>query len=147
MTKRVYRTAQGKIVDMGALQLRNESVRAVGNMGVNARGDLVDGNNRPIDSRNRQVANQYRRQTTNVVDRPVVAAAENQRRLKPNRNPKVRDKTEPATVFDDIDPASSVPEPSTAATTKPQPKSAEPEPETIAQAIARARQRSRQIQE
>lgn len=62
MTQKQYRTAQGKIVDIGALQLRNENVRAVGNMPVNSRGDMLDANNRPIDSRNQQVARQYRKQ-------------------------------------------------------------------------------------
>ena len=62
MTQKVYRTAQGKTVDLGALQLRNENVRAVGNMPVNSRGDLLDANNKPIDSRNQQVARQYRKQ-------------------------------------------------------------------------------------
>jgi hypothetical protein len=71
MTRKVYRTAQGKMVDLGALQLRNENVRAVGNMKVNARGDLIDSTNRAIDTRNRQVARQYRRQTTNVSSEPV----------------------------------------------------------------------------
>jgi hypothetical protein len=61
-------------VDLGALQLRNENVRAVGNMQVNARGDLIDSGNRPIDTRNSQVARQYRRQTTNVSDAPVRAS-------------------------------------------------------------------------
>ena len=75
MTRKVYRTAQGKMVDLGALQLRNENVRAVGNMKVNARGDLIDSGNRAIDSRNSQVARQYRRQTTNVTDTPVKASA------------------------------------------------------------------------
>ena len=74
MTRKVYRTAQGKMVDLGALQLRNENVRAVGNMKVNARGDLIDSGNRAIDTRNRQVAKQYRRQTTNVTDTPVRAS-------------------------------------------------------------------------
>jgi len=74
MTRKVYRTAQGKMVDLGALQLRNENVRAVGNMKVNARGDLIDSGNRAIDTRNRQVARQYRRQTTNVTDTPVHAS-------------------------------------------------------------------------
>jgi hypothetical protein len=73
MTRKVYRTAQGKMVDLGALQLRNENVRAVGNMKVNARGDLIDSGNRAIDTRNRQVARQYSRQTTNVTDTPVRA--------------------------------------------------------------------------
>ena len=74
MTQKQYRTAQGKIVDLGALQLQNEHVRAVGNMNVNARGDLIDSNNRPIDTRNQQVARQYRKQVSNVQDTPVYSS-------------------------------------------------------------------------
>ena len=74
MTRKVYRTAQGKMVDLGALQLRNENVRAVGNMGVNARGDLLDSHNRPINSRTQQVAKSYNRQT-NVTNQPVYSDA------------------------------------------------------------------------
>jgi hypothetical protein len=66
MTRKVYRTAQGKMVDLGSLQLKNENVRAVGNMGVNARGDLVDSQNRPIDPKTQQVSRQYQRQISNV---------------------------------------------------------------------------------
>ena len=72
MTRKIYRTAQGKTVDLGALQIQNETVRAVGNMGVNARGDIVDSQNRPIDSRSQQVSKQYRRQISNVTDSSVV---------------------------------------------------------------------------
>jgi len=75
MTRRIYRTAQGKTVDIGALQLRNENVRAVGNQKVNARGDLIDSNNRPVATRNQQVARQYRRQTTNTSDSRVPTSA------------------------------------------------------------------------
>ena len=74
MTQRVYRSAQGKNVDIGALQLQNETVRAVGNMGVNARGDKINPNNRTIDSKNNRAAGQYRKQTANVVDSEVVSA-------------------------------------------------------------------------
>lgn len=63
------------MVDLGALQLQNENVRAVGNMPVNARGDLVDAWNRPIDSRNQQVAKQYGRQVGTVSDAPVMTKA------------------------------------------------------------------------
>lgn len=72
MTKKVYKTAQGKMVDLGALILKNENVRAVGNMNVNARGDLLDSLNRPVATRNQQVNKQYARQTTNnVTNDPV----------------------------------------------------------------------------
>lgn len=40
---RIYKTAQGKKVDIAALASQNETVRAVGNMKVNARGDTIDG--------------------------------------------------------------------------------------------------------
>jgi hypothetical protein len=75
MTSKTYRTAQGKVVDLGSIQLRNEHVRAVGNMSVNARGDRIDAHNKPIDSRNNQLARQYKRQTTNVSDTPVQTQA------------------------------------------------------------------------
>lgn len=70
MTRKVYKSAMGKEVDLGALLLQNESVRAVGNMNVNARGDRLDGSNRVIDEKSRQVQRQYRR-TTNVTNTPV----------------------------------------------------------------------------
>lgn len=43
-----YKSAMGKTVDMGALISRNENVRAVGNMKVNARGDEIDSMGRII---------------------------------------------------------------------------------------------------
>jgi len=72
MTRKQYRTAQGKIVDLGAIQLQNEHVRAVGNMNVNARGDTIDSKGNTIDSRNRQLNRQYNRQVTAPVsDTPL----------------------------------------------------------------------------
>jgi hypothetical protein len=76
MTVKRYRSAMGKTVDLGALQLKNEHVRAVGNMSVNARGDLVDATNRPIQSRNQQVKQQYHNSTrTNVSESPVSSSS------------------------------------------------------------------------
>ena len=66
MTRKVYKSAMGKSVDLGALLLQNESVRAVGNMNVNARGDALDSANQVIDQKNRQVQRQYQRTVTNV---------------------------------------------------------------------------------
>lgn len=61
MTKEVYRSANGKTVDMGALRLKNERVRAVGNMKVNARGDEIDDLNRVITTKNEAVNRQYKK--------------------------------------------------------------------------------------
>jgi hypothetical protein len=73
MTSKVYRTAQGKVVDLGALQSQNENVRAVGNMQVNARGDKIDANGKVISTRSQQV-NRNLDRTTNSVSEPVPRA-------------------------------------------------------------------------
>ena len=39
--KRMYRTMQGRMVDIEKLRSVNENVRAIGNMNVNARGDVI----------------------------------------------------------------------------------------------------------
>lgn len=87
MTQRVYRSANGKVVDLGALQLKNENVRAVGNMPVNARGDLLDSQNRPIESKNQQVVRQYQKQVTNVSDDVVVSKKSARPQQPPQENP------------------------------------------------------------
>lgn len=73
MTSKVYRTAQGRIVDLGALQAQNEHVRAVGNMQVNARGDRIDANGQVISTRAQQV-NRNLDRTTTAVPEPVPRA-------------------------------------------------------------------------
>ena len=70
MTARKYRSAMGKTVDIGALMLQNENVRAVGNMSVNARGDTLDSNNRVIDRKAQQIQRQNRK--TNVMTEPMI---------------------------------------------------------------------------
>jgi len=83
MTSRTYKTAQGKMVDLGQLILQNENVRAVGNMNVNARGDRLDSSNRVIDSKNQQVQRQHQRQiATNVSDQVVHTSNAHARRAK-----------------------------------------------------------------
>ena len=67
MSKDLYKTANGKMVDMGALRQKNERVRAVGNMKVNARGDLVGDENQVIASRSQQINNQYNKQVQNPM--------------------------------------------------------------------------------
>lgn len=66
MTNRIYRSAQGKTVDLGALALQNENVRAVGNMNVNARGDRIDEHGNPIVTRSEQINRNINRTTTTV---------------------------------------------------------------------------------
>ena len=42
--KRMYRTMQGRMIDIEKLRAANEDIRAVGNMNVNARGDVIGPN-------------------------------------------------------------------------------------------------------
>ena len=67
MTKQTYKSAQGKTIDLGTIKLRNEHVRAVGNMNINARGDVLDSNNQIVEQKSRQIQRQNAR-LTNVVD-------------------------------------------------------------------------------
>ncbi len=62
---KTHKTAMGKTIDMASLRLQNENVRAVGNMKVNARGDLVDDMNRVISKKTDQVNQQYQKQVSN----------------------------------------------------------------------------------
>lgn len=41
MSKGIYKTAMGQVIDMDKLRLMNEHQPAVGNMNVNARGDEI----------------------------------------------------------------------------------------------------------
>ena len=131
MTRKVYKPAQGKTVDLGALMLQNENTRAVGNMKVNARGDLVDGWNRPIDRRTQQVQKQYDRQVTNVRDEPVVASSTaSSGKTKTAKEPKMGKSAPDVAVV-------TAPQP----VEQPQPVSETQEkPAGLAAAIARARQ-------
>lgn len=105
MTKKIYRTANGKMVDLGALQLQNENVRAVGNMGVNARGDLIDGKNKSIKSRNEQVAKQYKRQVSgNVKDEPVATSKKNMQPVETQAQETVKTVKAPTPVVPEPEP-------------------------------------------
>ena len=85
MTQKIYRTAKGKTVDFGSLRLQNEKVRAVGNMGVNSRGDRIDTDGNVIDSVNEQLQRRMQRQS-NVSDGPVHSSTRAQE-AEQNANP------------------------------------------------------------
>lgn len=80
MAGKTYRSANNRPVDMDTLRLKNEDIRAVGNMNVNARGDRVNNDNKTVDSRNKRISRQYKKQT-NVVDQPVAESIEEARKM------------------------------------------------------------------
>ena len=57
----IYKTAQGKRLDMSILARKNERTRAVGNMRVNARGDTIDAQGRIIVPVTKKVSDKYQR--------------------------------------------------------------------------------------
>jgi hypothetical protein len=58
MTK-IYKTARGKTIDMDKVKLANETVNAVGNMKVNARGDRLGGGGKVVAGRNQVMDQVY----------------------------------------------------------------------------------------
>jgi hypothetical protein len=69
--KRMYRTMQGRMVDIEKLRTANESVRAVGNMNVNARGDVLGPGGTIITPKSEVIAKYYE-QPRGKVDETVV---------------------------------------------------------------------------
>ena len=57
----IYKTAQGKRLDMTILARKNERTRAVGNMSVNARGDTIDSQGKIIVPVTKKVSDKYQR--------------------------------------------------------------------------------------
>lgn len=56
---KVYKTARGKAIDMDKVKLANETVTAVGNMKVNARGDKLGHGGQVIAGRNQVMDRVY----------------------------------------------------------------------------------------
>lgn len=97
MTTKQYRTAMGKVVDMGALMLQNESTRAVGNMSANARGDKLDSANRVIDRKSQQIKRQHKKQTSSENLVPATSNAALRR-----KEEAAEMKVDPMDAFSDI---------------------------------------------
>ena len=65
--KRMYRTMQGRMVDIEKLRAANENVQAVGNMNVNARGDIL-GPGGQIATKKETIIKKYYEQPRGMVD-------------------------------------------------------------------------------
>ena len=112
--KRMYRTMQGRMVDIEKLRSANESVQAVGNMNVNARGDVLGVGGQVVTSK-AQVIKQYYEQPKGMVsDTPT--------KNKPTQAPKI----EPVKTVQKMTPVAS--KPAFTKTVAPQPKKVETKP-------------------
>ena len=97
----IYRTAQGRPLDMASLAAKNEKTRAVGNMNVNARGDTIDSHGKVTVPVTRKVGNRY----NNSVANPEANRARSIVRPKPEATPEVD--TTPAQVAE-VEPVESI---------------------------------------
>ena len=64
--RQVYRSMQGKEVDMGKLVMQNEMTMAVGNVKVNARGDELGAGGKIIKTREQILADYYQNNPRSV---------------------------------------------------------------------------------
>jgi len=68
--KRMYRTMQGRMVDIEKLRAANESVQAVGNMNVNARGDVLGAGGQVVTPKEQIIKKYYEQPKGMVSDTP-----------------------------------------------------------------------------
>ncbi len=71
--KRMYRTMQGRMVDIEKLRAANEGVQAVGNMNVNARGDVLGPGGQIATTKANVIAKYYEQPKGKVDDTPARA--------------------------------------------------------------------------
>jgi len=84
--KKVYRSANGKIVDMDMLRQRNELTPAVGNARVNARGDELGKGGKIIRKREDVLRDYYETSQATIQDEVI-------QRVQPEAEPVVEKKT------------------------------------------------------
>ena len=112
--KRMYRTMQGRMVDIEKLRAANESVQAVGNMNVNARGDVLGAGGQVITTKETVIKKYYEQPKGMVSDTPTKG--------KPMPAPKI----EAVKPVQKMTPVASKPAPKKVVA--PQPKKVEPAP-------------------
>jgi hypothetical protein len=84
--KRMYRTMQGRMVDIEKLRSANESVQAVGNMNVNARGDVLGSSGQVVTSKAEVIKKYYEQPKGKVSEGPAST------KQKPAQQPQVEAK-------------------------------------------------------
>jgi len=70
-TKKMYRTMQGRMVDIEQLRSANESTLAVGNMNVNARGDVLGSSGQVVTPKAEVIKKYYEQPKGKVSEGPA----------------------------------------------------------------------------
>ena len=71
--KKMYKTMQGRMVDIDQLRAANESTQAVGNMNVNARGDVLGANGQVVTPKSQVIKKYYEQPKGKASEGPVIA--------------------------------------------------------------------------
>ncbi len=69
--KKMYRSMQGRMIDIEKLRAANEDVQAVGNMNVNARGDVLGTGGKIVTKKETVMQKYYEQPKGMVSDTPV----------------------------------------------------------------------------
>lgn len=69
--KRLYRTMQGRMIDIDKLRASNETVPAVGNMNVNARGDVIGAGGKIVKPKDQVIKEYYETPKGAAQDTPI----------------------------------------------------------------------------
>jgi len=85
-TKKMYRTMQGRMVDIEQLRSANESTLAVGNMNVNARGDVLGSSGQVVTPKAEVIKKYYEQPKGKVSEGPAST------KQKPAQQPQVEAK-------------------------------------------------------
>jgi len=84
---KVYKTMQGKEIDMDRLMVKNELMPAIGNAGVNARGDIIGPGGKIVKKREEVMADYYETNPKAIQQEPQVSTT-----LEYNERPSKRNK-------------------------------------------------------
>lgn len=104
--RKLYRTMQGRMVDIDKLRSSNEDVRAVGNMNVNARGDILGLSGKVFKTKEQVMKEYYESPKGKASDSKIKteSPAENVKKMQPEikkTNPKEIAQTYPKTQIVD----------------------------------------------
>jgi hypothetical protein len=88
---KIYKSAKGKMVDMDKVKLANESAIAIGNMRVNARGDLLGKGGKVAQGRNAVMDIVYAVESTTYSPNDPAEMAERQSLIENNKAKELHD--------------------------------------------------------
>ena len=91
--RKMYRTMQGRMVDIEKLRGANENVQAVGNMKVNARGDVLGPGGTVVKPKEKVMKEYYQTPKGRAQDNPRIKTPPPKQKMPPQPKPVV---TKPA---------------------------------------------------